>query len=194
MSAPFPRELDPLFRRMTLDDLDALISIEQVSFPTPWSIGTYQREITRGLYGSYWVVCPGQNARTSAPPVLAYGGMWRTGEEAHITTIAVHPEWRRRGLGEWTLLNLINVARTGGAEIVTLEVRDSNDAAIRLYGKLGFQMVGMRRGYYMDTKEDARLMTLFAVDQPATWRRLLQERIAVEQRNGPPPDRPPAGA
>lgn len=193
MPAAFPREVRPLFRRMTLADLDALMGIEQISFPTPWSLGAYQRELTGSLHGSYWVVCPGEGTGGAAPPLLAYGGMWRTGEEAHVTTIAVHPQWRRRGLGEWTLLQLIGVARAGGAEVVTLEVRESNDAAIQLYSKLGFEKVGRRSGYYMDTREDALLMSLFAIHQPAKWQRLQQARVSIEQRDGRPLDKPPAG-
>ncbi len=146
--------------------------------------------MTRGLYGSYWVVTPGKGVNSDAPPLLSYGGMWRTGEEAHVTTIAVHPQWRRRGLGEWTLLQLIGVARAGGAEVVTLEVRVSNQAAIRLYEKLGFQTVGRRKGYYIDTREDALLMTLFAIHRPSTWQQLQQARIEVELRGGQPPGKP----
>lgn len=202
MSLPFPHELHPVFRRMTLPDLDALMTIEEVSFPTPWSLGTYRRELTRSRYGSYWVVTPRTDANSddahhtdthhtdaddndadgNVPRLLAYGGMWRTPEEAHITTIAVHPQWRRRGLGEWTLLQLIGVARAGGAEIVTLEVRVSNEAAIRLYRKLGFEAVGTRRGYYIDTREDALLMTLFGIQDPARWQQLQQARVEIERR------------
>ena len=188
MTLPFPYEVKPRFRRMLVSDLDALMRIEEVSFPTPWSMGTYRRELTRGQYGSYWVVVPGKEVNSDAPPLLSYGGMWRTGEEAHITTIAVHPQWRRRGLGEWTLLQLIGVARAGGAEVVTLEVRVSNQGAIRLYEKLGFQVVGRRNGYYINTREDALLMTLFAIHQPSTWQQLQQARIEVELRGGRSPE------
>jgi [ribosomal protein S18]-alanine N-acetyltransferase len=191
MSLPFPREMQPVFRRMMLADLDAVMTIEEVSFPTPWSAGTYRREIERSRYGSYWVVSPGEGANSAAPPLLAYGGMWCMGEEAHVTTIAVHPQWRQRGLGEWTLLHLIGVARARGAEVITLEVRESNEAAIRLYRKLGFQKVGRRRGYYIDAREDALLMSLFAIDQPAQWRRLQEERMAIEARDGHAPNQPP---
>lgn len=185
MSLAFPTELKPLFRRMALQDLEPLMEIERVSFPTPWSEGTYRRELTRSRYGSYWVVVPAAHVNSEAPPLLSYGGMWRTDEEAHITTIAVHPEWRRRGLGEWTLLHLIGVARAGGAERVTLEVRVSNEPAIQLYEKLGFQMVGRRRGYYIDTREDALLMTLFAIHRPSAWQELQAARMAVELRRDP---------
>ena len=182
MTRSFPNEAKPRFRRMLVSDLEALMTIEEVSFPTPWSMGTYRRELTRGQYGSYWVVVPGENVDGNVPPLLSYGGMWRTGEEAHVTTIAVHPQWRRRGLGEWTLIQLIGVARAGGAEVVTLEVRVSNHSAIQLYEKLGFEMVGRRKGYYIDRREDALLMTLFAIDRPSTWYRLEEARIAVELR------------
>ena len=138
------------------------------------------------------MVRPGKSVNSAAPHLLAYGGMWHTGEEAHVTTIAVHPEWRRRGRGEWTLLHLLGVARGRGAEMVTLEVRESNDAAIRLYEKLGFEQVGRRRGYYIGAKEDALLMTLFAIHEPANWRRIQQARIAIEQQGGKHPNSVPS--
>ena len=96
MSHAFPTELKPLFRRMAEQDLDALMRIEEVSFPTPWSIGTYRRELTRSRYGSYWVVVPGEGVNSDAPSLLSYGGMWRMEDEAHVTTIAVDPQLRRR--------------------------------------------------------------------------------------------------
>ncbi len=161
-------------------DLDALMAIEQVSFPTPWSRGTYERELIRSQFGSYWVVSPGSTLTETTPHLLSYGGMWHTGNETHITTIAVNPEYRRRGLGEWTLLKLIFAARETGAELITLEVREFNDAAIHLYEKLGFHNLGVRRGYYMDTGEDALIMTLFAIHFPENWQKLERALDAVQ--------------
>ena len=172
MSAGFPYDLHPVFRRMTVADLDAVLALEEVSFSAPWSANTYRREITRNEHGSYWVVSPRDEADSAVLPILAYGGMWQLGDEIHITTIAVHPRWRRRGLGEWTLLKLIAEARQSGARLVTLEVRTTNQPAIALYHKLGFENVGTRRGYYADTGEDARLMTLFAIDDASVWQAL----------------------
>jgi ribosomal-protein-alanine N-acetyltransferase len=108
---------------------------------------------------------------------LAYGGMWLLGEDAHITTIATHPEWRRRHIGEWLLIQMADVARSHRVSALTLEVRLRNLAAQGLYSKLGFVAVGLRRGYYQDTGEDARLLTLYGIDHAAVWEK-LQARLA----------------
>ena len=175
---------------MTPEDIPAIMVLEQVSFPTPWSEATYRREL-RNRHASYWVMRPGPMVSTkntaagsttdNVPPVLAYGGLWHMGDEAHITTIATHPAYRRQHLGEWLLLRLIGVARGIGAHSVTLEVRMSNAAAQALYAKLGFESVGIRRGYYQDTGEDARLLTLFAIDHPAVWAKLSARIQELEE-------------
>lgn len=171
---------------MTVPDLDAVMDVEKVSFSSPWSKNTYRHEITRNQHGAYWVVSPSIRADGLAPPVLAYAGTWQMGDEVHVTTIAVHPRWRRRKLGEWTLLKVIEAVRQNGACLVTLEVRTTNDPAIALYRKLGFEEVGKRRGYYLDTGEDARLMTLFNIDEDRVWQPLQAELNAIERQAEPP--------
>jgi ribosomal-protein-alanine N-acetyltransferase len=162
---------------MTDEDLPALIRIEQRSFPSPWSISTYRQEL-RNRSGSYWVVRATQSD-AGAPPLLAYGGFWLLGDEAHITTIATHPGYRRRGLGEWLMLHLISAARERGMQHVTLEVRVSNHGAIALYSGLGFVEVGLRRGYYHDNDEDALLFTLFNISDEAVWAPLRARMEAI---------------
>ena len=170
----FPIELAPVFVPMTHADLPAVEKMEQVSFPTPWSMETYERElVTRN--SSYWVVRPTVR-EPGIPRLLAYAGMWLLGDDAHITTIATHPDWRQRHIGEWLLLHMAGEARSHGVSALTLEVRIHNYPALALYDKLGFVAVGLRRGYYQDTGEDARLLTLFAIDHPAVWAK-LQARI-----------------
>jgi ribosomal-protein-alanine N-acetyltransferase len=163
---------------MAPHDIPTVMAIEVVSFPTPWSEGTYRHELTV-RNATYWVVRPTQRLpnRPAPPSVLAYAGLWHLGDDTHITTIAIHPEWRRRRLGEWLLVHLVGVARDHGARALTLEVRVRNTAAIALYTKIGFTAVGLRRGYYLDTGEDARLLTLFAIDDAAVWAK-LQEIVA----------------
>lgn len=174
----FPMALAPRFEAMCADDLAAIMDLEERSFPTPWSEGTYRQEL-RNRTASYWVVRAGA-PWPGTPPVLAYAGLWHLGDEAHITTIAVHPDWRRRRLGEWTLLHLLGTARSAGADNVTLEVRVANRPAIALYHKLGFVTVGVRRGYYQDTGEDARLLTLHGLTHPALWAKLHARIEAIE--------------
>ena len=91
--------------------------------------------------------------------IIGFAGLWLMMDEAHITTIAIHPEYRGRGLGELQLSTLIGIAYDIGAQRVTLEVRVSNLIAQNLYRKYGFMVVGTRRRYYSDNNEDAYIMT-----------------------------------
>ena len=178
------------FMPMTLADLEIVDALEQICFPTPWSARTYQRELQHNRYSHYWVVRPklaqvANSTRTDAlPPILAYGGYWILGDDAHVATIASHPEWRRRGIAKWLLLNMLAQARRQGARNATLEVRVSNRAAQKLYTDLGFQEVGQRKAYYppirpSESAEDALLLTLFALDDGRVWRGLEREYAAV---------------
>lgn len=153
--------METIFAPMTLGDVPAIGELELRCFPAPWSPETYRNELLHNRFGSYWVLRPQPDAGTTRPPILAYGGYWLLGDEVHIVTIATHPEYRRCGLGEHLLLQIIEQVRSEGAALITLEVRVSNRAAQRLYAKLGFVEVGRRRAYYQDNGEDALLMTLF---------------------------------
>ena len=98
--------------------------------------------------------------------IVAYGGMWLMVDEAHITTFAVHPAWRRQRIGERLLLAFLDLARDRHAREATLEVRLSNIAARRLYEKYGFRPVGLRPRYYSDNNEDALIMTTEPIGEP----------------------------
>jgi ribosomal-protein-alanine N-acetyltransferase len=149
---------------MTLADVPAVGELELLCFPAPWSPDTYRNELLHNRFGQYWVLTPAADLQATTdglPLILAYGGCWLMGDEVHIVTIATHPGFRRHGLSERLLLLMIGECVKQGAALVTLEVRVSNTAAQRLYTKLGFVEVGLRRGYYHDNDEDALLMTLF---------------------------------
>lgn len=135
---------------MTPVDLDEVIVIERHSFPSAWSRGSYEREL-RSHNSHYFV------ARREGR-LVGYIGMWVVVDEAHITTLAVHPGCRRRGLGSHLLHLLMEHARRRGAARVTLEVREQNLAAISMYRALGFQQTGVLRGYYGDTGENGLVM------------------------------------
>lgn len=156
------------FERLTLADLPGVDAIEQASFPSPRSSAFYTREITQNRLSSYWMVRPAAASKL-LPAVLAYGGYWLPGDEAHIVVIATHPDWRRQRLGEWLLLEMLGVARRTAAQSATLEVRHFNSAARLFYAGLGFAKVGLRKRYYRDTNEDAHLLTLFSLDDEAVW-------------------------
>jgi ribosomal-protein-alanine N-acetyltransferase len=114
--------------------------------------------------------------------VLGYGGFWAIVDEAHISTIAVHPDWRGRGLGAMVLAALIDTAILRGAAEVTLEVRVSNEIAQNLYRRYGFVEVGRRKKYYRDNNEDALIMTAPRVDGPSFLERFADLKAALKHR------------
>lgn len=142
---------DVTIRDMYLTDIDAVLDIEAQSFPTPWSRSAYHSELLENTFATYLVL-------ELHGRVVAYGGMWLILDEAHITNVAVHPDFRGHYLGERIMRGLMERARQSGARRMTLEVRRSNLVAQRLYQKLGFVQLGVRRGYYTDTHEDAFIM------------------------------------
>ncbi len=146
-------ELPPALniRAMELADIDAVLKIEKASFATPWSRAAFVAEIGDNDLACYLVAeADGQ--------VVGYAGMWLILDEAHVTNVALLPAYRGRGLGSKLMAALCEVARTIGAGRMTLEVRPSNLAAQRMYGKLGFEVRGVRPGYYTDSREDALIM------------------------------------
>ena len=157
-----------IFAPMTLDDVPTIGELEVLCFTAPWSPDTYRNELLHNQLGNYWVLRPEIDGRNGVPPILAYGGYWLMGDEVHIVTIATHPDYRRRGLSQELLLQMIEQCRSQGASLITLEVRITNLAAQQLYARLGFVEVGLRRAYYHDNGEDALLMTLFLATSPDT--------------------------
>lgn len=135
---------------MALDDLDEVMEIEQSSFPSPWSRNSFQSEILTNRFACY------VTAKDSSNCVIGYAGVWIIFNEAHITTIAVHPCHRQRGVGSRLLAYLLEKAAQEGASKVFLEVRDSNLQARKIYERFGFEVFGKRKKYYYD--EDALVM------------------------------------
>jgi ribosomal-protein-alanine N-acetyltransferase len=141
-------------RRMSEDDLDALLVIEQYSFPTPWKRAMYEQDIDANRHARFYVI------ETKADHELAgYIGTWFIYDEAHIGTIATRNEYRGRRLAEQLIAYTAYQGVSEGIAYVVLEVRVSNEAAIKLYERLCFVQVGIRKRYYTDTQEDALLMT-----------------------------------
>src|SRR6185503_12809074 len=120
--------------------------------------------------------------------IVGYGGMWLMVDEAHITTFAVHPAWRRQRVGERLLLAFLDLAIARQAREATLEVRLSNIAARRLYEKYGFRPVGLRPRYYSDNGEDALIMTTEPVGEQPFRERMERLRAALDA--SPAPTRP----
>jgi [ribosomal protein S18]-alanine N-acetyltransferase len=170
-----------LIEPMRLEDLEAVHRIELASFSSPWPPNAYQSELSQNRLASYLV------ARVDGE-IVAYGGMWLMVDEAHITTFAVHPAWRRQRIGERLLLAFLDLAIARHAREATLEVRLSNIAARRLYEKYGFRPVGLRPRYYSDNGEDALIMTTEPVTEAPYAERLAVLRAALDA--APAPERP----
>jgi ribosomal-protein-alanine N-acetyltransferase len=124
------------------------------------------------------------SASTSKEFLLGIGGFWIMVDEAHITTLATRNAYRRQGVGERLLLQIMDMAGKLRADVVTLEVRVSNKQAQALYEKYGFQRVGVRRAYYTDNGEDAVIMTTDSINSTAFQSRLQQLRLAHGHRWG----------
>lgn len=181
---------------MTWDDVPQVMAIEREAFPLPWPERAYRYELSHNKNSHYVVL----RRRPSSPtgvrwkrlerllrlgtrlPVLGYGGFWMIAGEAHISTLAVEPSLRRRGLGEFLLWSMLKRAVLMGAFEATLEVRVSNHMAQNLYLKYGFEKVGRRPGYYQDNGEDAWIMTVADFDGEVYQARLNQLGQALRVR------------
>jgi [ribosomal protein S18]-alanine N-acetyltransferase len=147
--APEPERLT--IAPMTSSDISAVMRIEKASFSTVWPSDAFFNELSTNKLAHYFVGRLGER-------IVAYGGIWVILEDSHITTLAVDPIHRGKNFGEEMLLRLIDEALERGAAWMTLEVRESNSVAQRLYRKYGFTTVTMRRGYYSDDNESALVM------------------------------------
>ncbi len=149
---------DIRIERMTADDLDAVLAIEQASFPVPWSRRIFLTELTAPPFSCLCVARPAPD-RTSDRAVVGYVCCWVVRDEMHLLNLAVHPDSRRQGIGEELLRYALARSRREGAAVATLEVRASNRAARRLYERAGFGVIAFRPRYYTNPGEDAVVMS-----------------------------------
>lgn len=140
-----------VFRLMRDEDIDQVLIVEHASFTIPWSREAFQNELQNNKFAVYLVLEVNQR-------VVGYCGVWVILDEAHVTNVAVLPEYRGRKLGEALMRKLIGVVKEKGARSMTLEVRVTNDIAQSLYRKFGFKDGGIRKNYYSDNQEDALVM------------------------------------
>lgn len=137
---------------LAAEHLEAVLEVERASQGSPWSEASFRNELDH-QEGLFLV------ALLQGKPV-GYGGIWIISDEAHVVNIAVHPDHRRGGIGWKLMIELLLRAQEKGATCSTLEVRESNDAAIRMYERLGYERCGVRKNYYPDNKEAAVIMWL----------------------------------
>lgn len=140
-------------RRMTLEDIPAIVALDQMSFSLPWPERSFRFELTDNPASRCWVA--EADGRIAGMLVA-----WLLVDEAHIATLATHPNYRRQGIARELLTHALRSMAEEGAVSSLLEVRESNDAAQELYRRFGYEAVGRRKRYYKDTDEDAILMTL----------------------------------
>jgi ribosomal-protein-alanine N-acetyltransferase len=198
-------EIPYIVERMTLADVPEVGALERMVFTLPWSNHAFEYELQYNPMAYFVVVRhretdAGGEERRRAPegvigrlmsnparqPVRGYAGFWFIVDEAHICTLAVHPEWRGQGLGELLLVHMIDHATALNAAVATLEARTSNLVAQQLYRKYGFEVVGLRKGYYSDNHEDALIMTTAPLVSASyrshlqALRSSLQERLSAQ--------------
>lgn len=153
--------IEPMRRR----HIRQVVAIEEACYPRPWSSALFLSEIAQRSSRRYAVA-------TVGPLVVGFAGMMLVVDEGHITNVAVDPPWWGRGIAAWLLLDLARASPGQGIVHLTLEVRVGNDRAQALYRQFGFAPVGLRRGYYAETGEDAVIMWARDIDQPDYSRRL----------------------
>ena len=168
---------------MTLDDVEQVLAIDRLSFSLPWPENSYRFELTQNRTSLVRVAVISPNQETSSEPeassipdatsnpgastsaVIGMAVVWLVADEAHIATLAIHPDYRGRGFSKQLLAAALREAIQRGARLATLEVRAGNHIAQALYRKFGFETVGLRAHYYQDNQEDALLMTVSGIGE-----------------------------
>lgn len=143
-------------RPMTADDLEAVIELDQQSFSSPWTREHYLHELNNTKTSRLWVAA----TETAAQTVVGVIVCWLLVDEIHIATLSIKTEWRRSGIARELLCTALSSMQAEGAISATLDVRESNTAAQKLYEGFGFEVVARRPGYYQRENEAALLMSL----------------------------------
>jgi ribosomal-protein-alanine N-acetyltransferase len=199
-------------RPMAREDLTQVSRIDREAFPTQWPPANYRQELQNRLaryivvdddsrtaeaspvktrpgllrLASRWLPCllPTDHARpaTPRPYIAGFSGIWMMADEAHITNIAVRKEYQGKGIGSLLLIATIDLAGELKASFLTLEVRASNLGAQKLYSRYGFTQTGLRRGYYLDNREDAVIMSTESITSPAFQAQLQQLRESLSAK------------
>jgi [ribosomal protein S18]-alanine N-acetyltransferase len=157
--------LDLTIKPISVDEIDSIVILDRLCFGGLWSIDSYRRELTND--NSHFLgVSIDRTLEPETSGIVGFGCFWAILDEAHITLLGVHPQYQRQGLGKLLLGALLDKARSIEMARATLEVRASNQGAIDLYERFGFQTVGRRKKYYQDTGEDGMIMWRGGLQHP----------------------------
>ncbi len=144
------------FEPLKAEHITKILEIENRTNGAPWSERAFKNELAHADRIFLVAFASGE--------IVGYGGVWLVIDEAHVTTLAVSEDQRRQGIGEKLMVELLAKSKDAGMVCSTLEVRAGNEAAIKLYEKLGYRDIARRKGYYPDNKEDAVVMWLYDLD------------------------------
>lgn len=145
------------FEQLREEWIPTIAAVEKTVHSAPWSEQGFRNEITNP-HSIFRVAFLGDN-------IVGYGGVWTVVDEAHVTNVVVHPDFRRQRIGHHLMVELLRESQARGMTCSTLEVRVSNDAAIALYENLGYAPTAIRKGYYPDNREDALIMWLYRLQE-----------------------------
>ncbi len=140
-----------IVRRALPKDAEAMARLDKECFSMPWSLQAFRDELSKNDAAFYLVAIVSDE-------IIGFAGLWGILDEGHITNVAVHPDFRKKGIGALMLAKLIELSCEAGITSHTLEVRRSNEAAIDLYKKFDFKIGGIRKEYYSDNLEDALIL------------------------------------
>lgn len=163
-------EIGPMRRR----HIPSVLRIEAKVYPRPWSAGLFLSELAQKSSRAYFTARHGGK-------VVGYAGVMLIGDEGHVTNVAVDPDYHRNKIATRLFLDLVETCRQRGVRSMTLEVRRANTGAQTMYRKFGFQTVSVRRGYYVETGEDAYIMYAEGVWTDSYERRLARIRASLKQ-------------
>lgn len=176
--------LDVTIIPISVVEIDSIVILDHLCFDGLWSIDSYRRELDNDN-SHFLAITVDQDLEPETNGIIGFGCFWAILDEAHITLLGIHPQYQGRGLGQLLLCSLLDRSREIEMARATLEVRDSNQSALHIYEKYGFQTVGRRKKYYQDTGEDAVIMWRGGLQHPYfpqeldNWIRNLRDGILI---------------
>jgi [ribosomal protein S18]-alanine N-acetyltransferase len=174
--------LDLTISPISVAEIDSIFMLDRLCFGGLWSIESYRRELDNDC-SHFLAITVDRELEPKTNGIVGFGCFWAILDEAHITLLGIHPQYQGHGLGQLLLCSLLDRSQEIEMARATLEVRDSNQSAIHIYQKYGFQIVGRRKKYYQDTDEDGVIMWRGGLQHPDfpqelnSWMKKLRDRI-----------------